>query len=73
VVAGFNVIVFAVIAILAHREKLRKKRNHQLQAAAISGTGSESGLEESTLDAPVLEADAKKIALGVQAVEIRNA
>ena len=30
VVAGFNVIVFSTIAILAHREKLQKKRNNQL-------------------------------------------
>ncbi|KIW67243.1 hypothetical protein PV04_06508 [Phialophora macrospora] len=66
VIAGFNVIVFAAIALLAHREKLRKKRNHQLQAA-------ESVSEESTLDAPVLETDAKQVALGVQAVKLRNA
>ncbi|KAL6249511.1 hypothetical protein RBB50_003364 [Rhinocladiella similis] len=31
VVAGFNIIVFATIAVLAHREKIRKKRNGQLE------------------------------------------
>lgn len=29
--AGFNIIVFATIAVLAHREKIRKKRNGQLE------------------------------------------
>jgi ACS family pantothenate transporter-like MFS transporter len=30
VVAGFNVIVFGTITLLAHREKLAKKRKNQL-------------------------------------------
>ncbi|KAJ9607884.1 hypothetical protein H2200_007963 [Cladophialophora chaetospira] len=63
VIAGFNVVIFSTIALLAHREKLQKKRNNQLQAAP----------GDSDLDAPVPEADAKKAALEVQAVEIRNA
>jgi ACS family pantothenate transporter-like MFS transporter len=62
VVAGFNVIVFIAIAVLAHREKLQKKRNHQLQ---VDSAGSES-------DAPVPEGVAKNVALEVLAVEIRN-
>jgi ACS family pantothenate transporter-like MFS transporter len=32
VVAGFNVIVFVIIAILAHREKVQKKRRGELQS-----------------------------------------
>ena len=34
VVAGLNVIVFTVITVLAHREKLQKKRNHELNPTA---------------------------------------
>lgn len=30
VVAGINIIVFSTIALLAHREKLAKKRNNQV-------------------------------------------
>src|SRR6188768_3928341 len=32
VVAGLNVIVFTLIAVLAHREKMQKKRNGELRA-----------------------------------------
>jgi len=42
VVAGFNVIVFTAIAILAHREKLQKKRNGELKAAAPSDSSTAS-------------------------------
>ena len=71
VVAGFNVIVFTVIAVLAHRDKLQKKRNHQ-QPLPATGNLDESASEEfeAEVDRPV---EAKKIALEVQAVEIRNA
>lgn len=31
VVAGINIIVFATIATLAHREKLHKKRHNQIE------------------------------------------
>jgi ACS family pantothenate transporter-like MFS transporter len=34
VVAGFNVIVFATIAVLAHREKVQQKRNGELHSPA---------------------------------------
>lgn len=34
VVASFNIIVFSTIAILAHREKLAKKRNNALPPAS---------------------------------------
>ncbi|KAE8449068.1 hypothetical protein EG329_008656 [Mollisiaceae sp. DMI_Dod_QoI] len=40
VVAGFNVIVFTIIAVLAHREKLQKKRNSELHFAGNSSDAS---------------------------------
>jgi ACS family pantothenate transporter-like MFS transporter len=40
-VAGLNVIVFTVIAVLAHREKIEKKRRGELgPAPALSVTDS---------------------------------
>jgi ACS family pantothenate transporter-like MFS transporter len=32
-VGGFNVIVFTIIGVLAHREKIQKKRDGQLNPA----------------------------------------
>jgi MFS transporter, ACS family, pantothenate transporter len=48
VVAGFNVIVFTVIAVLAHREKKQKKRNgeHNIASVADSATSSIGGGHE---------------------------
>jgi len=36
VVAGLNVIVFTIITVLAHREKIKKKRDGQLSPASSS-------------------------------------
>lgn len=61
VVGGFNVIVFATIAVLAHREKLQKKRNHRLENPSTP----------SELNSPTIpEDDEKKVHLGVKAVEL---
>jgi ACS family pantothenate transporter-like MFS transporter len=46
VVAGFNVIVFTVITILAHREKSQKKRDGQLRAAPASLNSSTPDIED---------------------------
>ncbi len=35
-VAGFNVIVFTIIAVLAHREKIQRKRAGELKPASAS-------------------------------------
>lgn len=46
-VAGLNVIVFTLIAVLAHREKLGKKRAGELERASTSSEhSSPSGLGE---------------------------
>ncbi|OQV00239.1 hypothetical protein CLAIMM_05764 [Cladophialophora immunda] len=61
VVAGLNVIVFGLIALLAHREKKQKKRNGELE------------LSSAEIDPPTPftgETNEKKPSLGVQAVEI---
>jgi MFS transporter, ACS family, pantothenate transporter len=70
VVAGFNVIVFTVIALLAHRERLQKKRSNQ-HSSVMSGESSEtaSAKSEAEVEGP---AEAQKVALEVR-VEIRNA
>ncbi|KAI1613227.1 putative pantothenate transporter liz1 [Exophiala viscosa] len=61
VVAGFNVIVFATIAVLAHREKLQKKQNHELAPPPTP----------SDLPSPIIsDGDEKKVHLGVNTVEI---
>jgi ACS family pantothenate transporter-like MFS transporter len=59
VVAGLNVIVFAIIAILAHREKVQKKRNGILQSPATildsetqstdDGNEKSNGVEKATV------------------------
>jgi ACS family pantothenate transporter-like MFS transporter len=36
VVAGFNIVVFSTIALLAHRERLTKKRKNQTSLASTS-------------------------------------
>lgn len=55
VVAGINVIVFTVITLLAHREKIQKKRNGELRPASITSNSSTPG---------VGGADEKKLPLG---------
>jgi MFS transporter, ACS family, pantothenate transporter len=65
VVAGLNVLVFITIAVLAHREKLAKKR-----AGTLPNPHQEPAL---TAELEVGEGNEKRMALGVQAVEIRNA
>lgn len=59
-VAGLNVIVFTIITILAHREKIQKRRNGQLEPASAS-------LDSS---APSIGDEEKKVSLGVRTVEI---
>jgi len=54
VVAGFNVIVFTIITLLAHREKLQKKRDGQLKPASAS-------LDSNT---PSIDGNEKKLSLG---------
>ncbi|OAP54784.1 hypothetical protein AYL99_11232 [Fonsecaea erecta] len=61
VVAGFNVIIFGVIAVLAHREKKQKKRNGQLELTSSPSDPPTPSIEDSI---------EKKPSLGVQAVEI---
>ncbi len=60
VVAGLNVIVFTIIAVLAHREKIQKKRAGQLEVVSPS-------------DSPlpgIDEENDKKVALGVQELRV---
>lgn len=54
VVAGFNIIVFSIIALLAHREKLAKKRSN------VSTSATESEASE-----PATPTDEKSVAVGV--------
>jgi hypothetical protein len=58
------VIVFISIAVLAHREKVQKKRKGELAPPV------EPAL---TAELEVGDRSEKNMALGVQAVEIRNA
>ncbi|KAF2674098.1 putative pantothenate transporter liz1 [Microthyrium microscopicum] len=46
VVAGLNVIVFTIITVLAHREKLQKKRNGELPAASTSSNSSTPSIDD---------------------------
>ncbi|KAG0652965.1 Pantothenate transporter liz1 [Hyphodiscus hymeniophilus] len=48
VVAGLNVIVFIIITVLAHREKLQKKRNHGLDPAPVSLHSSTPSIDDGT-------------------------
>ena len=59
-VGGFNVIVFAIIGVLAHREKKQKKREGQVGPAT----------PPSDSPTPSIGHEDKKVASGVQAVEI---
>ena len=62
VIAGLNIIVFSAIAILAHREKVAKKRNNQVPDDLGSG-------ERST---PVDDDGEKTPAVGVLALQSKN-
>lgn len=46
VVAGLNVIVFTLITVLAHREKLKKKRDGELKPGSDSLGSVEVGNEK---------------------------
>lgn len=46
VVAGLNVIVFTIIALLAHREKIQKKRNNQFTSDSPVLEHSEASLSD---------------------------
>jgi ACS family pantothenate transporter-like MFS transporter len=62
-VAGLNVIVFIIIAVLAHREKIQKKRNGELNAASVS------------LDSPspsIDDGSEKKLSSGIVVTPVRN-
>jgi ACS family pantothenate transporter-like MFS transporter len=62
-VAGLNVIVFIVIAVLAHREKLQKKRNGELNVESVSS------------DSPAPSIDVgneKKLSSGVVVTPVSN-
>jgi len=61
VVAGFNVVVFIAIAVLAHREKLQKKR-----AGGVELAPSPSHSPPPSIDGK----DEKKLALAVQEVHV---
>jgi len=54
VVGGFNVIVFTIIGVLAHREKIQKKRDGQLNPASAT-----SDLESRSIN----KGDEKKVPL----------
>ena len=61
VVGGLNVIVFIIIAVLDHREKIQKKRNGELNTA--------SALSESS--APSIgDGNEKKVPLGVGEIAV---
>ncbi|TAQ86071.1 hypothetical protein B7494_g5617 [Chlorociboria aeruginascens] len=62
VVGGITVIVFIVIAVLAHREKKQKKRDGELPTSNSLDSSIPSLNDE----------DEKKLDLGVQTVEIQN-
>jgi ACS family pantothenate transporter-like MFS transporter len=65
VVAGFNVIVFTIITVLAHREKLQKKRKGQLPAPSHA-----SAEEPSTPS--VDDGNEKNLSVGVHAVNVKT-
>jgi ACS family pantothenate transporter-like MFS transporter len=46
VVAGFNVIVFIIIAVLAHREKVQKKRTGLLEPASTKSESHSTSIED---------------------------
>ncbi|KAK0109452.1 hypothetical protein ONS95_002145 [Cadophora gregata] len=46
VLAGLNIIVYTIIAVLAHREKLQKKRNGELQSASQNSDPESSSVGE---------------------------
>ena len=62
VVAGFNIIVFTTIALLAHREKLAKKRNNQLIATP----------ESPEPETPSDTSHEKGVTVGVLALQSKN-
>ena len=69
VVAGLNVIVFGIIAVLANRERLQKKRRGELDSA--SADSNSSVYPKSEIDkAGVGHGDKKQVSLGVKEVEI---
>ncbi|KIW12193.1 hypothetical protein PV08_09469 [Exophiala spinifera] len=77
VVAGFNIIVFTTIAILAHREKIRNKRNGQLEtevssveSAAADSTGAEVLKEHHVGVEHEHEHGGEKKASGLKVVEL---
>ncbi|KAL2414699.1 Pantothenate transporter liz1 [Exophiala dermatitidis] len=65
VMAGFNVLVFSTIAVLAHCEKMKKKRQGQLQPLEeTASTSSESP------DISIVDHNEKKVSASVRQVAI---
>ncbi|KAJ4512987.1 hypothetical protein HRR78_002834 [Exophiala dermatitidis] len=65
VMAGFNVLVFSTIAVLAHREKMKKKRQGQLQPLEeTASTSFESP------DISIVDHTEKKVSTSVRQVAI---
>jgi ACS family pantothenate transporter-like MFS transporter len=62
VVAGLNVIVFIIITVLAHREKIQKKRAGQVEPV----------LSSSDSPTPSIGAKNEKLPAGSHAVEVRE-
>lgn len=54
VVASFNIVVFSIIAILSHKEKLAKKRNHQLSSAPDLSQAQRPSDESNNVKGPAL-------------------
>jgi ACS family pantothenate transporter-like MFS transporter len=61
VVGGLNVIVFIIIAVLDHREKIQKKRDGELNSASVSPESSAPSIGD------VIE---RKGSLGVEEIAI---
>ena len=55
VVGGLNVIVFTVIAVLAHREKKQTKRNRESQAVYALSNSSTPTTEEGNKKLPLTD------------------
>lgn len=68
VVAGLNVIVFSTIAVLAHREKLQKKRAGKLEPTSSPLASPSASPLASRL--PSINGDEKRVPLGVKEVNV---
>ena len=69
VVAGFNVIVFGIIAVLAHRERLQKKRRGEIDSASTESNSSVYPKGEID-EVGVGHGNVKQVSLSMKEVEI---